>query len=134
MPVRSEHPVYDALALPNEALDQGGVEILRAGIIDDALYVNARRAFKDAGKWGEVLADIARRLALLHAAEDTDLSEKEVLADIEEAFAAELGAPVVKDRSVKKPARKARPALRRKVRPKTAGKARKSARRRKRRA
>lgn len=89
-----DNEVYDALALPNEALSDGGTEILRAGIIRDALYVSARHAFKDPAQWGEVLADITRRLAQLYA-QETDLSEAEARAIIESAFAAEMGAPVV---------------------------------------
>lgn len=86
---------YDALALPSEALTDGGVEILRAGIINEELYVMARRAFKDPARWGEVLADIARRIALYQSAEDTDLTEQEILTQIEQAFAADLGASEV---------------------------------------
>jgi len=104
--------IYDALALPNEAISQGGVEILRAGLIDDELFVSARRVFKDPAQWGEVLGDIARRIALLYSAEDTDLTEEEILAEIEQAFAADLGAPVVRDRAAKrgKARKRARPA------------------------
>jgi hypothetical protein len=89
--------IYDALALPPEALNNGGAEILRVGIISNELYVQARRAFKDPARWGEVLADIARELALFHSAEDTSLSEEEILTQIEQAFAADLGAPAVDD-------------------------------------
>lgn len=96
MPSPSDHPIYDALAIPNEAIANGGVEILRAGIVDDELYVTARHAFKDPAQWGEVLADITRRLALLYSME-TDLSEAEALVEIEEAYAAEMGAKVVED-------------------------------------
>src|SRR3954454_22739357 len=92
-----ESHIYDALALPNEALSNGGVEILRVGIISNELYVQARRAFKDPSRWGEVLADIARELALYHSAEDTSLTEQEILTQIEQAFAADLGAPIVED-------------------------------------
>ena len=42
-------------------------------------------------QWGDVLADITRHLALLYAAEDTDLSEAEIRTDIMEAFIADLG-------------------------------------------
>jgi hypothetical protein len=91
----SDHPVYEALALPNEALNEGGTEILRAGVIADELYVVARRAFHDPAQWGEVLADIVQRLAILYSAE-TDLTEQEVITEIESAFAAELGAPLAK--------------------------------------
>jgi hypothetical protein len=90
----SDKPIYDALAIPNEAIANGGVEILRAGLVDDELYVTARHAFKDPAQWGEVLADITRRLALLYSIE-TDLSEAEALAEIEEAYAAEMGAAVI---------------------------------------
>ncbi len=116
--------VYQALALPNAALANGGVEILRAGMIDDELYVTARRAFRDPAKWGDVLADIARRIALLYSAEDTDLTEKEILAEIEAAFAADLGAPLIKDRPKRKSARRKPRAPRHKAR----ASARKSAR------
>ena len=95
MPPLSEKPVYQALALPNEAIANGGVEILRAGIIDDELFVTARRAFSDPAEWGEVLAEIARRLCRLYAAEG-EFKNREVIAAIESAFAAGLGAPAVK--------------------------------------
>jgi hypothetical protein len=87
----NDKPIYDTLAVPAEATANGGVEILRAGLVDDELYVTARHAFKDPADWGEVLADITRRLALLYSME-TDLSEAEALAEIEEAYAAEMGA------------------------------------------
>jgi hypothetical protein len=96
MPAPSDKPIYDALAIPNEAIANGGVEILRAGLVDDELYVTARHAFADPAQWGEVLADITRRLALLYSME-TDLSEEEALAEIEEAYATEMGARVVGD-------------------------------------
>jgi hypothetical protein len=95
MSIPGNDQVYDALALPNEALTDGGVEILRAGIIKDELYVMARRAFRDPARWGEVLADIARRIALYHSAEDTSLTEQQILIVIEQAFAADLGATKV---------------------------------------
>ena len=111
MSIRSQYPIYDALALPADALANGGLEILRVGVIDDELYVTARRAFEDPAMWGQVLADIARRIAVLHSAEDTSFTEKEILVSIEEAFAADLGAPVIKDKPRaprKRPARAAR--------------------------
>src|SRR4051812_22546500 len=91
--------VYDALALPPEALSNGGVEILRIGIIDNELYVQARRAFKDPARWGEVLADIARALALYNPAKDRSLSEAESFIQTGKAFAADLGAPVIDERA-----------------------------------
>jgi hypothetical protein len=94
MPAPTGNPIYEALVIPNDALDKGGVEILRAGLVNDELYVTARRVFVDPATWGEVLADITRRLARIHAA-DGGHKEKEVLAAIESAFAADLGAPLI---------------------------------------
>jgi hypothetical protein len=96
MSPQSDNPNYDALAVPDEAVANGGVEILRAGLVDDELFVTARHAFADPAQWGEVLADITRRLALLYSME-TDLTEAEALTEIEEAYAAEMGATVVED-------------------------------------
>lgn len=109
MSPQSDKSIYDALAIPDEANANGGVEILRAGLVDDELYVSARHAFKDPAQWGEVLADITRRLALLYSIE-TDLTEAEALTEIEEAYAAEMGAAVVEDQPA--PAATPRPSRR----------------------
>jgi lipoate-protein ligase A len=122
-----EHRVYEALPLPNEALDTGGLEILRAGLINDELYVTARRVFKDPATWGEVLGDIARRIATIHSLDETDLTEQEIVAEIVEAFASEMGLPA---KTASKPAKKqARPARKKSTKSK---KAAKTAKRRKR--
>jgi hypothetical protein len=94
MPAADDQKIYEALVIPNEALDQGGVEILRAGLVADDLYVTARRAFVDPATWGEVLGDITRRLAHIYANEG-ELTQKEALAAIMSAYAADLGAPAV---------------------------------------
>jgi hypothetical protein len=129
---------YDALALPAEAEQNGGLEILRAGLIKDELFVTARRVFRDPAPWGEVLADIARRIAVVYSSEDTELTAQEILTEIEQAFAAELGAPVIGDaRPVRAKARKTKPAKKSKARKAPAKRkvakkaARKSAKRRK---
>ena len=114
--------IYQALALPQAALDQGGLEILRAGIVEDELYVSALPAFKEPGQWGEVLADIARRVAAIYAAQMPGMTKKDVTVQIAEAFAADMGAKPVAavtqarankngaaktaKKSVKKPAKK----------------------------
>ena len=95
--------IYAALAMPNAAIENGGLEILRAGIVDDELHVGARRAFKDPKQWGEVLADIARRVAKLYA-DETTRSEQDVIAAMHAAFAVQLGAQAAQPR--RKPARK----------------------------
>ena len=122
-----DNPIYDALVIPNEALDKGGLEILRAGLIEDELYVTARPTFDHPSVWGEVLADITRRIARLYAA-DSKYTHKDALAAISGAFAADLGAPVVSEpRKARTPARKA--AAKRK--PKSASKRAKTSARRK---
>ncbi len=104
MAADDDKPGYEALAVPTEAEERGGVEILRAGLMSDELYVAARPAFDDPALWGEVLADITRRLARLYAAEGK-FTHKDALSAIESAYAADLGAPVAA------PGRKAKPKL-----------------------
>ena len=103
--------IYQALALPEQALENGGVEILRVGIVDDELYVSALPAFKDVGQWGEVLSEVSRRLGAIYAAQTEGLSKRDVTIAIAEAYVADFGAPPVKAKSksstAKKPAKKA---------------------------
>ena len=40
-------PVFDALHIPPAAMELGGVEVLRAVIVDGGLHVSLRRAFDD---------------------------------------------------------------------------------------
>jgi hypothetical protein len=49
-------------------------------------------AFKDPARWGEVLADVTRRLGAIYAAEPQGLSRKDATVQIAEALAAEMGA------------------------------------------
>lgn len=123
----TQYPIYEALVIPTESLDKGGVEILRAGIVQDDLYVTARRVFKEASHWGDVLADIARHIAMVYAQEDTTLEKKEFLTDIIEAFVADLGAHRVKARKARAAKRQKKPLPKRRSAPKRA-----SAKRRKR--
>ena len=96
--------IYQALALPEQALENGGLEILRLGIVNDELYVSALPAFESPAQWGEVLAEVAVRLGAVYAAQKTGLNKKDVTIDIAEAFVAELSARPVK--VAKKPATK----------------------------
>jgi len=84
-----DHDIYDALPIPNDALDKGGVELLRAGVVEEELFVTARRVFADPEHWGYALADVTRRLASLYAAEG-DFTEANVTAVIAGAFAKSL--------------------------------------------
>jgi hypothetical protein len=111
--------IYQALALPEQALARGGVEILRLGIIDDELYLSALPAFKDAGEWGEVLSEVARRVGAIYAAQTQGLDKRDVTIAIAEAFVADFGAVPVKAKSkpstAKKPAKKAAKKVSKKV-------------------
>jgi hypothetical protein len=121
MALISDHKIYDALPISNDALDKGGVELLRAAIVDEELFVMARReAFSGApGFWGFVLADIVRRLAS-HCAADGHFTEAEATAAISDTYAHSfhrLGASVARWSSRRaregnegtKPAKSARP-------------------------
>ena len=85
-------PVFDALHIPPAAMEQGGVEVLRAVIIDGGLHVSLRRAFDDPQAWGMLIADVARHAARIFAKE-TKSSEEEALERIRAMFDAEMDAP-----------------------------------------
>jgi hypothetical protein len=85
-------PVFDALHIPPAALEQGGVEVLRAVIIDGGLHVSLRRAFDDPEAWGMLIADLARHVARVYATEDK-FREEETLARVRAIFEAEMDAP-----------------------------------------
>lgn len=99
--------VYQALALPEKALEDGGLEILRVGVIKDELYVSALPAFTAPAQWGEVLAEVAERIGAIYAAQNTALDKKDVTVEIAEAFASEMGAQPVKPEA---PAKASKPA------------------------
>jgi hypothetical protein len=85
-------PVFDALHIPPAALEHGGVEVLRAIIIDGALHVSLRRAFDDPEAWGMLIADVTRHIARIYANEKK-MAEDETLARIRAIFDAEMDAP-----------------------------------------
>ena len=62
-----EVPVFDALHVPPEALEKGGVEVLRAVIVDGALHVSLRRAFDDPEAFGMMIADITRHVGRIYS-------------------------------------------------------------------
>ena len=88
----SEKPIFDALMIPPTALEQGGVEVLRAAIVDGGLHVSLRRAFDDPEAWGMLIADIARHVARIYASEDK-FREEETLERIRTLFNAEMDSP-----------------------------------------
>src|SRR5436853_1108172 len=85
-------PIFDALVIPPTALEQGGVEVLRAVIVDGGLHVSLRRAFDDPEAWGMLIADIARHIARIYAKESA-MSEETVLERVRAIFESEMDAP-----------------------------------------
>ena len=85
-------PVFDALHIPPAAMEQGGVEVLRAVIVDGALHVSLRRAFDDPEAWGMLIADITRHVARVYATEDK-FREAETIERVRALFDAEMDAP-----------------------------------------
>jgi len=83
---------FQALGLPPDVLDKGGVEILRASVVDGAVSVALRRAFEDPFTWGVLLVDLARHAARVYAME-TEISEEDAMAEIAAGMRAELDDP-----------------------------------------
>jgi hypothetical protein len=83
---------FDALHVPPTALEHGGVEVLRAAIVEGGLHVSLRRAFDDPQAWGMLIADVARHAARIFAKE-TKLTEAEAIERIRAMFDAEMDAP-----------------------------------------
>lgn len=83
---------YDALQVPPTAAEKGGIEVLRAGVVEGGLHVMLRRAFNDPRAWGVLLADVAKQVARIYAQEKNEDAAK-VLANIRDALNAELEAP-----------------------------------------
>jgi len=85
-------PVFDALHVPPAAMEQGGVEVLRAVIVDGGLHVSLRRAFDDPEAWGMLIADITRHVARIYATEDK-FREEQTVERIRALYNAEMDAP-----------------------------------------
>jgi hypothetical protein len=83
---------FEALNVPPDALEKGGIEILRASVVDGAVSIALRRAFDDPFTWGVLLVDLARHASRVYAME-TDLSEEEALVEIVSGIQTELDNP-----------------------------------------
>ena len=81
---------FDALHVPPAALDQGGVEVLRAVVVDGALHVSLRRAFDDPEAWGMLIADITRHVGRIYA---DKFPEGETVERIRAIYDSEMDAP-----------------------------------------
>jgi hypothetical protein len=83
---------FEALMIPPDALEKGGVEILRASVVEGDVNISMRRAFDDPFTWGVLLVDLARHAARVYAKE-TSFSEEEAMAQIAAGIQAELDDP-----------------------------------------
>jgi hypothetical protein len=83
---------YDALQIPPAAVQQGGLEILRSGIIAGGHHVMLRPVFEDTRMWGRVLADIARQLAQAYEQQGRG-TMAEVMDNIRFAFETDMNQP-----------------------------------------
>jgi hypothetical protein len=83
---------YDALQVPPAAVQQGGMEILRSGIISGGHHVMLRPVFEDTRMWGRVLADIARQLAQAYEHQGRG-SAAEVIENIRFGFETDMNQP-----------------------------------------
>ena len=95
-------PLFDALIIPNEALEKGGVEALRAGLIGGELHVTLRPTFEEPRQWGDLLSEIVRRIAKAYAAA-APVQEDHVVLSIRTAFIGVDEAAPVRPRSAPKP-------------------------------
>jgi len=83
-------PAFDALHVPPEAIEKGGVEVLRAVVVDGALHVSLRRAFDDPEAFGMMIADITRHVARIYS---DKFREEETVERIRSLYDAEMDAP-----------------------------------------
>src|ERR671917_176046 len=72
---------FEALNVPPDVLEKGGVEILRASVVDGAVSIALRGAFDDRFPGGGLLVALARHAARVYAME-TEFSEEEAMAEI----------------------------------------------------
>jgi len=83
---------YNALQPPPSANEKGGIEVLRAAVIDGGLHVTLRRAFDDPQAWGVLLADVARQVARVYE-QQGERAEADVITTIRNAFDTAMNAP-----------------------------------------
>jgi hypothetical protein len=83
---------FKPLGVPPAALKDGGVEILRASVVNKGLHISMVRAFDDPQAWGMLIADVTRHAARIFAKE-TRLTEAQATEAIRNMFDAEMDAP-----------------------------------------
>jgi hypothetical protein len=86
----TDAPAFDALNVPPAALEQGGVEVLRAVVVGGALHVSLRRAFDDPEAFGMMIADITRHVGRIYA---DKYPEAQTVERIRAIYDSEMDAP-----------------------------------------
>ena len=76
------------LSAPPDAIENGGIEVLRAAVVDGAVSVALRRSFDDPATWGRLLIDLARQAARTYALE-TEMSDEAAFERIRAGWEAE---------------------------------------------
>jgi uncharacterized protein DUF5076 len=92
MDPENEAPVFDALHIPPAVLERGGIEVLRAVIVDGDLHVSLRRAFDAPDPWGMLIADVTRHIARIYATENK-LTQDQVIERVRTIYEAEMERP-----------------------------------------
>lgn len=97
---------FEALVIPNDALERGGIEVLRAAIIGSELHVTLRPTFEEPHHWGELLSEVVERIARSYA-QNAKMEEQDVVLRIRSAFISDDPAAVraAQKKSAMKPAR-----------------------------
>ena len=90
MDQRPQEPGRDAAGAPPTALEHGGVEVLRAAIVEGGLHVSLRRAFDDPEAFGMMIADITRHVGRIYS---DKFPEEETVERIRAIYDAEMDAP-----------------------------------------
>ncbi len=85
---------FQELSAPPDAVENGGIEVVRASVVGGAVSVALRRSFDDPHTWGRLLIDLARQAARVYALE-TDLSEEEAFERIRAGLDSESQDPDV---------------------------------------
>jgi hypothetical protein len=80
---------FKELSVPPDALERGGIEILRASIVEGAVSIALRRSFDEPFTWGVLLIDLARHASRVYALE-TGMTEDEAFTAIRDGWEAEL--------------------------------------------
>jgi Domain of unknown function (DUF5076) len=83
---------FEEMQAPPDARERGGIEVLRASIVDGAVSVALRRSFDDPFTWGVLLVDLARHASRVYALE-AGISEEDAFAQIADGMQAELARP-----------------------------------------